>query len=417
MPVAGSALERWGRRVAADPAAIRRLTIVLLVLQTLVYGVWIGYAVRTDRPVDFASYYVAAEAMRRDIDPYHLDALEMAEIGADLGVPYAAVPIYRYPPHTAALLRPLTSVGYKSALVIWSCLNAAAMIVATVLVAKALGGGFRVPAGLALLLVFAPAYDTLLSGQINGLVLLCFALGLWGLMDDRPLVTAVGLGVGAALKILPFALVLYLFWRRRWRAAIACCVVLAVLTLACTVLVDGGIWVSYAHHAVALATAKGGLALPPNPSVTGLLSRTLGSTDAVRVVASLLSVVLLGLTALLCWPRGPFSRWVALESSLVVAAVVLAPAFTWFHQLTILVLPILVIGDELVSRRRWRSLAALVALVILADLSQPLWYKYWETLNRTGVYRVMSAPFLLSAFVWGIAAALLVRAKWRESGA
>jgi len=95
------------------------------------------------------------------------------------------------------------------------------LIGGALLLGRTLGGGWRTPVSLLTLLVFMPAYHTLQVGQVNAFVFAALAVALWGLVRHRDWALGIGVAVGAALKITPLALLVYLLWQQRWRAALA----------------------------------------------------------------------------------------------------------------------------------------------------------------------------------------------------
>jgi hypothetical protein len=94
-----------------------------------------------------------------------------------------------------------------------------------------------------------------------------------------------------------------------------------------------------------------------------------------------------------------------LEFGLIVAALQLIPPFTWYHQLVLLLIPLLIAAERLWAARRWGWLGLLAMLFILTDLHGLAWHSVekWPLLT--------SFPFLLGLTLWGILAWLIVREK------
>ena len=399
---------------------LKLVTLALLVALTSVFGTAITWAHADNRFEDFNVYYIAAEAYARGQDPYALsDAYPSPQwdaLARDLGITRYAKP-YRYPPQTAVLLFALRPVGPKTAAIVWASVNALALIAGAWLIGFVLGGGWWVPVSLAALLLYAPALDTLLLGQVNGLIFASLALALWALRRRRDALAGSSLAAGSVLKLVPFLLVLYLALRRRWRpAAFAACAIV-ILTLACLPLIGVRGLADYAHHALDLTRPNAIFTDQTNQSLSGVLGRALrGVRDlgAVRTVARVAGAALLLATAWFVRRRGTSERWLPLEFGLVVTIMQLIFPFTWFHQFVLLLVPLLVVTEELVRRGRRGPLVALAALYVLTDLHF-LFFSGLGSLSTHGFgYGWLDAfPFLFGLTIWVMAARMLASGKRR----
>ena len=90
---------------------------------------------------------------------------------------------------------------------------------------------------------------------------------------------------------------------------------------------------------------------------------------------------------------------------MIVAVLPLLPPFTWFHQLLLLLLPLLVVGQRLWrDGRRW-ELTLLAALLAATD---EMWVfidpGHWWRLQVSGVYYTLSFPTLLCVALWALSA-------------
>ncbi len=148
-----------------------------------------------------------------------------------------------------------------------------------------------------LILPAAPAVQTLLTGQVNFLVLLPLALVPELSRRGHERTAGAMIALAAMLKLTPVLLLGYLALRRRWAALVAAAVSLATLSLVC-------------------AIALGPAALPASLVAalqTGSADSALGHNEA--LLASLL-------------PAG--ARWAAVLSTLVrVALAVLIAGMLW----------------------------------------------------------------------------------------
>jgi hypothetical protein len=391
-------------KAISERAGPRRLAVWALVVLALLYAGWLAYVITADRPLDFYVYYMAAETFARGGSAYSISDAEWDALAADLGITNYTRP-YRYPPHIAALLTLFRPLGPHGAMVVWVIANAAAMVAGAWLLGRALGGRW-VPVSLAGLGLFVPPLATLLAGQVNGLLFISLAWALWGLVRRRDAALGLGLALGAALKVIPLALVLYLFWRRRWRAGLVAVGALVILTLACVPVVGWQGLADYAQSAVFLGRPDTVYATPTNQTFTAVLGRAFpAASDTALSGGRWLGLLMVIATAFLCWPTGNAARTMPLEFGLIVVALQLIPPFTWYHQLVLLLLPMMIVAERLWAERRWSGLGGLVALFCLTDLHGLGWHYVekwpWAT----------SFPFLLGIALWGLAAWLLVREK------
>jgi hypothetical protein len=425
--VAMSASEGTSLSVPDPPrhrlASPRNATIVLLVALTLAFGGWIVFTVATNQPLDFNVYYLAAEAYARGEDPYAISDVypspEWDAIAADLGITHFAKP-YRYPPQTAVLVMLLRPLGPVTAVAVWDCVNAVAMILAAWLLGRVLGGGWWVPASLAGLLLCGPAYDTLMMGQINGLLLATLVVALWLLRRGSERAAGVSLAIGGVLKLVPIILVFYLLLRRRWGLAAGWLVASVVLTLICIPFIGWGGVVAYVNHAIDLTRPNSLFTGQGNQTLSGVFGRVIADPDLARLLARVVGAALLVGTLLFCWPRGTAARWLALEFAVVVAVIGLVFPFTWYHQLVVLLIPLLVLAQELLYLRRRGIVVVLVTLSALTSLYFAIWssvaplhYRGW------GASALGEIPFLFGLCLWIVGGVVLLRGKgifFRESG-
>jgi len=387
---------------------LRWLLVAALVV---LYAGWLTYVITTDRPLDFYVYYMAAETIARGDSPYTISDPAWDALASDLGITNYTRP-YRYPPYTAALLTLFRPLGPRGTMVVWVIANATAMIGGAWLLGRALGGGWWLPASLAALLLFVPPLATLMAGQVNGLLFLCLALALWSLTRQREGWLGVGLALGTALKVIPLALVLYLFWRRRWRAGLIAAGVLLALTLACLPVVGWESLADYGRNAIFLGRPDVVYTSPTNQTITAALGRAVPAAPTLVLAGGRwLGLLLVVMTAVLCWPVGDAVRWMPLEFGLIVAALQLIPPFTWYHQLVLLLIPLLVVAERLWAARQWGWLGLLATLFALTDLHGLAWH------HLAGWPWLTSFPFLLGLTLWGMLAWLVVRRKRRRATA
>jgi alpha-1,2-mannosyltransferase len=383
-----------------------RTTVLLVVVLTTWMLVWAAYTVSTSAAGDFYAYYLAADAVENGRSPYA--PAEMQRRAVELGLTRHRVSVtYRYPPLTALALRPFLGSDAERLAFAWLVLNGVALITAAAMCGLALGGGWRVPAALGLLLTSFPAVDSLLCGQIDGLLFACMAGGLLALKRGHGVTSGGLLALGAMIKVTPIVLIAYLGWRRSWTAFASA--LIALVTLGLFSVWSGGtnLAADFLRSAWRLGTAQVSLFTPANPTIVGTLGKFLGEEVTTNggarptlAIGLALGLLLGAATAYLCRPGGDRRRWLDTEFALVVTALVLMPALSWYHQTVTLILPLLVVAESLVVRRRWGLLASLGVLYLCADLNQAIWYTFIETLSASQAWRLMVFPFALSLVLW-----------------
>ena len=367
---------------------------VLVAGLIILYTGWLGYVILADRPLDFYVYYMAAESMARGQSPYTITDEEWDALASDLGITNYTRP-YRYPPYTAALLTLFRPLGPRATMVVWVVANGAAMIGGAWLMGQALGGGRWLTVSLIALGFFVPPLATLLAGQVNGLLFLCLAFALWGTATKRTEWLGVGLALGTALKVIPVALIAYLFWRRQWRAAVVAAAAFLAVTLLAVAIAGPTDFTLYLERAIFLANPDHVYVTPTNQTITALLGRAFpGAHSGVLAGARWLAVLVIGATAVACWPAGDPSDWMVLEIGFIIAALQLIPPFTWYHQLVLLLIPFVVATKWLWERRRLAGVGVFVGLFGLTTIHGLAWHyiaaQPW----------LASFPFILGLTLW-----------------
>jgi len=388
---------------------------------SLTVGVWV--TVRTDAPLDFSVYYMAADLVDRGRSPYAVDRDDWDRLAESLGIERYAWP-YRYSPHTAALVTVLLPLGAHDAMIVWTIVNALAFLGGALLTGAALGGRRGQMLALWALACFGPVYNSYGDGQVEGIAFLGLAAAFWGLARNRSLATGAGIAVAAVLKLVPVVLVGYLLWRRRWRQAATAIVAMAALTAVCLPVADAKLLGEWADDALRL-TAPGRINVnPPNQTATGVVGRLLldrtsygdgAREDTVRGIALAFAVVLFGLTGFATWPRrrGP-SRLArparppdptAVRDDLIGFGMVLAAScvvgpFTYYHQFSWLLIPVVLLLVAAVDEGRGWVVAAMFGAILLVDLDYVLWVSARDWVLETDVWRALSVPFLFALAVW-----------------
>ncbi|MBX3461458.1 MAG: DUF2029 domain-containing protein [Planctomycetes bacterium] len=222
------------------PSALKLLLLcaglALAGLAVALPGYWQDYS------MDIAVYWEAAERMRSGGEHLYADAED----------PHNRVGLYIYPPLLAALMAPVTWLPRGAGYAVWALAQwlfaAGALLAVARMCSRAVWRQGRMDPGLPAFLaplvvaVFGAAWINFSEGQVNFLLLLLLASGLWQLEEGRTLRGGLLLAAAAHLKVIPIVLLLVLLAQRRFKAALAMlagCALLWLLPLVWTVPAHG----------------------------------------------------------------------------------------------------------------------------------------------------------------------------------
>jgi preprotein translocase subunit SecG len=185
---------------------------VLFGLITFIFGVFaLGHAVvGHNQGKDYPLWYAVGREALRGGDLYHARSDGTFD--------------FLYPPFAALLLAPFSLFGQVVSILLLVIVNAASWW-AAVKLSERLCGAPRPRTWLARALPSAIClpflWDMFDLGQPNLMLLAIVLAGLALLQAEKPIGAGAMFGAAAALKAFPAAILPYLIWRRRWRAAAA----------------------------------------------------------------------------------------------------------------------------------------------------------------------------------------------------
>ena len=165
---------------------------------------------------DFKHLYLGAKLLREGHNPY--DAERVLYEAGRLGFP--SVLPYVYPPFTGLVLEPLTFLSFRVAVHTWFWFNQAFFLGALLLTLRSIYGKLS-PRDVTLWIfysaIFFPLTRNFTAGQLNVVLLFCFAL-VWHFHEEgRAWAVGVVSAFAALFKLSPIILLLYFFWKRQWR--------------------------------------------------------------------------------------------------------------------------------------------------------------------------------------------------------
>jgi len=358
---------------------------------------------------DFTVYYTAATILRNGLGHQLYDAhvqyeVQKRSVGV-IATRRSALP-YIHPPFEALIFLPLSYLPYPQAFALWDLLNVGALFGVGLLLRKSVGGLGRIPAWEFVLgcLAFFPVFICFLQGQDSVLLLLLCGLGFNALKKRADLLAGCwfALGMFKFQFVIPIVLLIGIWkWRR---AAIGFVVVSTLLVLISVGFAGWGSLLRYPEFALQIANTPGlgGVAAEFAPNLRGLalgwplhFSRTVGS--AVALVSSILLFVFAAWKGRSRIPQENLE----LRFSLAVIVSMLIAWQTNMHDLSLLVLPAVLIADYCLRAstqggekfvKRFGLLLPIFPLLI-----SPLWLVLWIA---KGVVNLMAIPLLW--WVWEI---------------
>ncbi|MBE9507061.1 MAG: DUF2029 domain-containing protein [Chloroflexi bacterium] len=353
---------------------------------------------RLDLP-DFCTYYLTARML--EISPSGIyDNRAMDDLRTAAGVPDCPLP-YSYPPFFAGCVRLLARLPYQQAAAVWMLLNVICLVgglVGLLALTGWPGGRVGVVVALLLLLLFVPAQEAVLLGQVSPLLFLLNVFAL--LLLDRSKSTAeevtAGILLGAAtfIKVVPVILLVYLLLRRRWLAVVGG-VLGGALCMLVGLLWGGGwsnTWTYFTAFLPSLYTSRLTRVALDNQALTALFLRPLGDSPLSRVLGLGAVLAVSIVTWLASFVRHP--RRLTREFALISMLSLLVPSSVYGHMYISILLPIALLTQSWYNGTRWLAAPLLLSFLLLIVNS----YSKWASL-RLAIW----VPFGLigTLIVWG----------------
>ncbi len=367
---------------------VSHCALALVVVLTVLAGQFAVHMLQLARKGehrDFAAVYTAAYVFRSGGEFYdpQLDRetglnhnAVLIDAAKRLGTLHAHedfvhIHAFSYPPFTVLAFIPFTALSFQPAAVLWQTLSLGFLAVAGWCLWRSVP--LSSEAGLTLVsvaLVFEPLENSLGLGQINLLILALTCLFLTALHTGRPAMTGITIGLAAALRVHPALFILYLAWRREWRA----CAWGVGTAMACTLIAIPLVgWDATVQYATLVAPqyARAFVGLG-NHSLTGLMINTgVGLLDAVpvnvwRFIGQATSFGLLVAAVAVLRPTGRVApdRMVA-EIAFLSTVLLLATPNTTINHLVFTFIPLAVLLERALGPDRQVALIPWIAVAAL----------------------------------------------------
>ena len=339
------------------------LNLCASVLSDLAHGRWGG--------ADFTAYYTAARLIREGESPY--DAAAFSQEARSWG--FRNDRPYIYPPLLAIVTVPLAPLPPQHATCIWFCMNAALLILSSILLTWTLEPNRSRLYFLALLtgtLTFYPVIFSIFVGQANTLILVVIALAFYLSKRGRESLAGIALALPTLVKFFPFGIALYFLWKRKYRIFLCAVLGVVLLTLLSVLLVGLDPHRVYLRQVLPSQFMK---SHPLNQSLPGFIARMLPISDSKslsqwRILSVSASALVVLATVIVIPPGRKHAEQSDLEISLVIVALLLTSTISWIGTLSLLIIPYAVIFKYLLNgsfKRPW-GLASLALLsLLLAD--------------------------------------------------
>lgn len=347
------------------------------------------------RGVDFSAYYLAGKVLdeapgesiydlplfadgRLNLNVEDADSSAWHAAAKRFGVPFAAP--YIYPPFFAVVMKPLARLPFAMAYLVWTVVTVLAVVGAVLLSLSV--AGVRVGARLAVMLgvgVFSyyPLWDNLFFGQISGVILFLFAAGVWLLVRERALGSALCFALATMIKLTPVLVVPVLVIHRRWRW-------LAAYAVWCAALLGTSVgqagWAAHAEFLhKALPSMSCGAPVCQNTSVVAFVQEIflgrvpLSAHPSETIPAGACAVsrwVALGIYLLMlgrCWAKrrhGLVARDIVVIAMLGIAV----SPISWWHHSVLDLLPFIYLWGTGVDRAPGNRMLTVLVMVVSTNV-------------------------------------------------
>lgn len=343
---------------AAPQKVLIALSLIIAVLGSL------GWTVHR-RQVDIQVYLMGAR---------HLMSAQLYS----LYLPGVHLP-FTYPPFSTLFFWPLTLMPTGVATVVWALINLAALIVIIAVTLLSVhpeqrADGAGVPWALVGVLVgpavlLEPVMLDMSFGQINLVLVALILVDVTTRVSvgQHTLPRGMGIGIAAAIKLVPLIFVPFLLVTRQFRAAATAVVTMALCSLAAFSLnpsASVAFWTKYVNDQSRIGTVT----YVSNQSLEGALERVTHHLWSSLAMESVQVLVAIGGIALAWWTWRTSSNLLAV---LVVAdAGLLASPITWAHHM-VWIVPVLMWlwwGSDRPRHARWWALAMAILFYVA-----PMW--------------------------------------------
>lgn len=373
---------------AAHKPRLRALLLLALAAMVGMHA-WVFFTLRQqvrEGYPDFTAFYAAGRLVRAGLGAqlYSMEAQarEQQEFASGVKIRNGPLP-FTHPPFEAALFAPLALLSYSSAYWLWNAVSLLALVGFLLLLGphiprlRAWSEAVPFLAGLA----FFPVFVCLLQGQDSLLLLLLFGLVFVAMKGGHDFLAGICLGMALFRFQLVLPVMAVVLLRRRWRVVAG--FALAALALAAVSVAVAG-WeqaLRYPQELLQISHAQGAAAMNPRvmPNLRGAVSSLAGEGNLAHGLIAMVSLALIGLAAWR-WKADPQQPGFALGFALTLAVAVMVSYHMMGHDLSVLLIPLLLAVEWLLRQRARgmprRLVTAAVGLLFLSPIYFLLWFRY-----------------------------------------
>ena len=354
---------------------------------------------------DFTVFYTAGTILREGHGHQLYDRdLQYAVQESFTGhIPFRGGPLpYIHPPFEAVIFTPLARLPYLKAFVVWDLINLAALFAIVLLLRRSVEILGQMPTWKVVVgsIAFFPVFACLLEGQDSIVMLLLCVLG-FNALKQRADLRAGGWLALAAFKfqfIVPLVLLLAIW--KRGRVAFGFGAIATLLALASLALVGKDALFHYPGYVLKVARTPnlGGVPAELLPNLHGLITGWRGPfSRAFGTACAAVSTIPLFLFA--AWKGRAHSDKLGLQFSLAILISVLIAWQTNSHDLSLLILPLVLVADYCLGWTKQKSGARFALLIPISPLLiSPLWMLLWLVVGKVNL---MAIPLLWWAWKIG----------------
>jgi Glycosyltransferase family 87 len=300
---------------------------------------------------------------------------------------------YIHPPFEAPIFVPLTLLPYPQAFAVWDLLNVVALFGVALLLRRSVGALRLIPPWQFVFgsMAFFPVFACLLEGQDSILMLLLCTLAFNALEKQADLLGGCWLAL-AAFKfqfIVPIVLLLVI-WKRR-RVALGFGTVAILLAFASRGIVGAKALLHYPGYLLQIVRAPSLGAVPSEllPNLHGLAMGWRPFSGVFGTALAVLSSVMLFLFAARTGRASAQPGKLELQFSLAVVVAGLIGWQTNSHDLSLLVLPLVLITDySLRAMPQAPAMKRALLLPVLPLLISPLWMVLWLVIGKVNLMAI-----------------------------
>ena len=354
---------------------------------------------------DFAAFYTGATVLRNGLGHqlYDMHVQDEMQKGFAGQIPPRHSPLpYIHPPFEALVFLPLTLLPYYQAFWAWDLVNAVMLSGVAWLLRRSVSTLRFISTWEFVLgsLAFFPVFACLFQGQDSILLLLLCTLAFNALKREAGFLAGCWFALAACKFQLAIPIVvLVIIWKRK-RVATGFAGMAVLLTFVSVLLVGRHALFHYPAYVLQVdnTPGMGGAPAALEPNLRGLALGWPFFSNAVGITVAVLSSILVFVFAATRNGRSAEPRKLELQFSLAIVVSVLIGWHTIVHDLSLLLLPLVLIADYGAHAPRGQSGNRLaLLLLVLPILISPLWFVLWLA---CGALNVMAIPLL--GWVWQI---------------